>query len=67
MIAGCLPDYDKKTEWLQRMRSEGFRVHAAEGDVSDFESCTAMFEQVRSTIGPKPVKLRITERIYRPD
>ena len=52
VIAGCLPDYDKKTEWLQRMRSEGFRVHAAEGDVSDFESCTAMFEQVRSTIGP---------------
>jgi acetoacetyl-CoA reductase len=52
VIAGCLPDYDKKTDWLQRMRSEGFRVHAAEGDVSDFESCTAMFEQVRSTIGP---------------
>jgi acetoacetyl-CoA reductase len=52
VIAGCLPDYDKKTEWLQRMRSEGFRVHAAEGDVSDFESCSAMFEQVRSTIGP---------------
>jgi len=26
-------------------------VHAAEGDVSEFESCTAMFETVRSTVG----------------
>jgi acetoacetyl-CoA reductase len=52
VIAGCLPDYDKKTDWLERMRSEGFRVHAAEGDVADFESCTAMFEQVRSVVGP---------------
>jgi acetoacetyl-CoA reductase len=52
VIAGCLPDYDKKTEWLERMRSEGFRVHAAEGDVADFESCTAMFEQARSAVGP---------------
>ena len=48
VIAGCLPEYDKKSEWLERMRSEGFRVHAAEGDVADFESCTAMFEKVRS-------------------
>jgi acetoacetyl-CoA reductase len=49
VVAGCLPDYDKKAEWLERMRTEGFRVHAAEGDVADFESCTQMFEQVRSS------------------
>ena len=52
VIAGCLPGYEKKSEWLERMRSEGFRVHAAEGDVADFESCTAMFDQARSVVGP---------------
>ena len=39
VIAGCLPGYEKKDEWLERMRTEGYRVHAAEGDVSDFDSC----------------------------
>jgi acetoacetyl-CoA reductase len=52
VVAGCLPDYDKKAEWLERMRTEGFRVHAAEGDVADFESCTQMFSQVSSQVGP---------------
>jgi len=52
VVAGCLPDYDKKAEWLERMRTEGFRVHAAEGDVADFESCTQMFSQVASAVGP---------------
>ena len=45
MVAGCLPGYEKKAEWLERMRAEGFRVHAAEGDVADFESCAEMFYQ----------------------
>ncbi|HXJ08522.1 MAG TPA: SDR family NAD(P)-dependent oxidoreductase, partial [Burkholderiales bacterium] len=31
VVAGCLPDYDKKDEWLAQMRVEGLRVHAAEG------------------------------------
>jgi acetoacetyl-CoA reductase len=52
VIAGCLPDYERKNEWLALMRAEGFRVHAAEGDVADFESCTEMFSRVRSAIGP---------------
>ena len=39
VVAGCLPGYDKKDEWLAHMRKEGHRVHAAEGDVSDFDSC----------------------------
>jgi len=52
VIAGCLPDYEKKGEWLERMRAEGLRVHAAEGDVGDFESCSQMFYNVRSVIGP---------------
>src|SRR5574341_40812 len=52
VVAGCLPGYEKKTEWLDRMRAEGFRVHAAEGDVSAFESCSQMFYNVASVVGP---------------
>src|SRR5687768_18213512 len=52
VIAGCLPDYEKKGEWLERMRSEGLRVHAAEGDVADFESCASMFYSAASVVGP---------------
>jgi len=52
VIAGCLPDYDKKSEWLARMRGEGFRVHAGEADVSDFDSCAQMFEKLNAAVGP---------------
>ncbi|MEW5862236.1 MAG: beta-ketoacyl-ACP reductase [Pseudomonadota bacterium] len=52
VVAGCLPGYEKKDEWLARMRGEGLRVYAAEGDVSRFESCAEMFYQVRSVVGP---------------
>ncbi len=51
VVAGCLPGYDKKAEWLDAMRGEGMRVHAAEGDVSEFESCAQMFYQVRAVVG----------------
>jgi acetoacetyl-CoA reductase len=52
VIAGCLPGYEKKDEWLARMRAEGYRVHAAEGDVSEFDSCAAMFYNASSVVGP---------------
>ena len=52
VVAGCLPDYDRKAEWLEAMRREGIRVHAAEGDVSKFDSCAEMFYHVRSVVGP---------------
>ena len=52
VVAGCLPGYDKKVEWLEAMRSEGWRVHAAEGDVSNFDSCAEMFYQVLAVVGP---------------
>jgi acetoacetyl-CoA reductase len=52
VVAGCLPGYEKKGEWLEDMRKEGFRVHAAEGDVSEFDSCAEMFYNVRSVVGP---------------
>jgi acetoacetyl-CoA reductase len=52
VIAGCLPSYEKKDEWLAAMRKEGHRVHAAEGDVADFDSCASMFYNVASVVGP---------------
>ena len=52
VVAGCLPGYERKVEWLDTMRREGFRVHAAEGDVAKFESCAEMFYNVRSVVGP---------------
>ena len=52
IVAGCLPGYGRKDEWLGAMRSEGWRVHAAEGDVANFESCAEMFYHVGSVVGP---------------
>jgi acetoacetyl-CoA reductase len=51
IVAGCLPGYERKEDWLGAMRKDGWRVHAAEGDVADFESCAAMFYNVRSVVG----------------
>src|SRR5678816_904235 len=52
VVAGCLPDYEKKDEWLAGMRKEGYRVHAAEGDVSEFDSCATMFYNISAVVGP---------------
>jgi acetoacetyl-CoA reductase len=51
IVAGCLPGYERKDEWLGAMRRDGWRVHAAEGNVADFESCAQMFYQVRAVVG----------------
>jgi acetoacetyl-CoA reductase len=52
IVAGCLPDYGRKDDWLVAMRTEGWRVHAAEGDVSEFDSCAEMFQRVKAAVGP---------------
>jgi len=52
VVAGCLPGYEKKDEWLARMRAEGLHVHAAEGDVEDYDSCAEMFYRLGSVVGP---------------
>jgi len=52
VVAGCLPGYERKQDWLDAMRAQGFRVHAAEGDVADFDSCAEMFYNVSSIVGP---------------
>ncbi|HVL36001.1 MAG TPA: beta-ketoacyl-ACP reductase [Burkholderiales bacterium] len=55
VVAGCLPGYERKDEWLGAMRRKGFKVHAAEGDVADFDSTAQMFYNVRSVVGPVDV------------
>jgi acetoacetyl-CoA reductase len=52
VVAGCLPGYERKQEWLETMREDGLSVHAAEGDVEDYDSCTQMFYQIASVVGP---------------
>ena len=51
VVAGCLPGYERKDEWLKSMRAQNFQVHAAEGNVEDYDSCAEMFYRVRSTVG----------------
>src|SRR5512132_3121981 len=51
IVAGCLPGYERKEEWLGAMRKDGFKVHAAEGNVADYESCASMVYNVRSVVG----------------
>ena len=52
VVAGCLPGFGKKDEWIASMRGEGLQVHAAEGNVDDFDSCAQMFYQIASVVGP---------------
>ena len=52
VVANCLTGYDKKEEWLSSMRAQGFAVHAAEGNVEEFDSCADMFYRISSIIGP---------------
>ena len=52
VVANCLPGYERKEDWLEGMDKEGYEVHAAEGDVSDFDSTSAMVRRIESEIGP---------------
>jgi len=52
VVANCLPGYDRKDEWLASMRAQGYTVHAAEGNVEEFDSCADMFYRISSIIGP---------------
>ena len=52
VVANCLPGYERKADWLEGMSKDGYEVHAAEGDVSDFDSTSAMVRRIESEIGP---------------
>src|SRR5204863_374819 len=37
--------------WLREMRSQGFNIHASEGNVSEWDSTKRAFEQARAEVG----------------
>src|SRR5258708_19359946 len=43
VVAGCLPGYEKKDNWIARMRGEGLQGHAAEADAHDSNPCPTPF------------------------
>jgi len=55
VIANCLPGFPQKDEWLAKTQSEGFEFFAAEGDVTDYDSCAAMVKKIEAEIGPVDV------------
>ena len=52
VIAGCGPGSTRKDRWLKEMRSEGFDIHASEGNVSDWESTKHALDAARAEVGP---------------
>jgi acetoacetyl-CoA reductase len=46
------PGNTKYKEWLKEMEGEGHKFRAYPCDVSDFDSCTKMVEQVTKDVGP---------------
>jgi len=51
VIAGCGPGSERKERWLRAMRSQGFNIHASEGNVSEWDSTKRAFEQARAEVG----------------
>jgi acetoacetyl-CoA reductase len=55
VVANCLPGFPQKDEWLAKQKEAGFEFVAAEGDVSDYESCKAMVAKIEADVGPVDV------------
>ncbi|TLZ17190.1 MAG: acetoacetyl-CoA reductase [Gammaproteobacteria bacterium] len=51
VIAGCGPGSERKERWLREMGSQGFNIHASEGNVSEWDSTRRAFEQARADVG----------------
>lgn len=52
VVANCLPGFPKRDEWLAAQKALGFEFVAAEGDVSDYESCKEMVANIEAQVGP---------------
>lgn len=52
VVANCLEGKAGKDEWLQARKAEGFVMHAAEADVTDYAACEAMVARIEKDIGP---------------
>ena len=52
VVANCLPGFPQMAEWLAKTKAEGYTFYAAEGDVSDYDSCAKMVEKIAAELGP---------------
>lgn len=52
VVANCLPGDAGQADWLKARQAEGHAIHAAEADVTDYDACAAMVEQIEREIGP---------------
>ncbi|HTH93872.1 MAG TPA: acetoacetyl-CoA reductase [Rhodocyclaceae bacterium] len=52
VVANCREGKASKDEWLAARKAEGFAMHAAEADVTDYAACEAMTERIEKGIGP---------------
>ncbi|MBL8445741.1 MAG: beta-ketoacyl-ACP reductase [Zoogloeaceae bacterium] len=52
VVANCLPGFPQRDEWLAGQKALGFEFVAAEGDVSDYESCKEMVAKIEAEVGP---------------
>lgn len=55
VYANCLPGFPQMAEWLAKTKAEGYDFHAAEADVSDYDSCAAMVKKIETEAGPVDV------------
>jgi acetoacetyl-CoA reductase len=51
VIAGCGPSSQRREQWLAEMRAQGHEIIASEGNVADWESTRAAFDQVKAQVG----------------
>lgn len=51
VLANCLPGYPDQSAWLERQRGLGYEFHVAQGDVSDYDSCTQMIAAIEAEFG----------------
>ncbi|MCG5513731.1 acetoacetyl-CoA reductase [Ectothiorhodospira shaposhnikovii] len=53
VVANYLPALQAEAEaWQQQMKAEGLDMHIAAGDVSSFQSCADMIQDIESRLGP---------------
>lgn len=51
VVATYTSDGGRVEKWLEHMKSQGYDARAVQCDVSDWESCTAMAQEVRTVAG----------------
>ena len=50
VVAGCGPSRDH-AKWIAEQKADGYKIHASVGNVSDWDSTKAAFDEVRAQFG----------------